>query len=409
MRSSPLLEYTPTILVACLWIGGLTTLVSGLIAIASNDIKRVIAYSTMSQLGMMLIGLGLSAYNIALFHLFCHAFFKALLFMSAGAIIHSIASESQDFRKYGGLIHFLPFTYVCIFIASLSLMAFPGLTGFYSKDIIIESVYGSFSISGIIIYWLSVTSATLTSIYSIRILYLTFLSAPNAPRSIYTKVHEPGLFMTIPMIILAILSIFIGYIAKDFFLGLGSNTMVSSSLFTHPDNLILPDVEFGVPTFFKLLPLFTSVSFSIMFIVLYEYFPLLHKTVFIKSINNNILNDKPTFAYKIYTFFNQKFYFDALLNNVIIRGGLNVAGILNKSIDKGSLQYIGPKGLEYCFTFISKKFTILDSGIIKLYASYILTFTILIILSIFFGGFNTTFTLFLIFVGLPIIFQKVSV
>jgi NADH-ubiquinone oxidoreductase chain 5 len=106
----------------------------------------------MSQLGLMVVAIGLSAYNISLFHLFCHAMFKALLFMSAGSIIHSIVSESQDIRTYGGLLNYLPVTYVCILIASLSLMAFPGLTGYYSKDIIIESTIGVYTISGYIIY-----------------------------------------------------------------------------------------------------------------------------------------------------------------------------------------------------------------------------------------------------------------
>lgn len=146
----------------------------------------------MSQLGLMVVAIGLSAYNISLFHLFCHAMFKALLFMSAGSIIHSVVSESQDVRTYGGFLAFLPVTYSAILIASLSLMAVPGLTGFYSKDVIIESAYGVYTVSGFIIYWFSLASATLTTLYSIRLLYLVFYAAPNATRFVYHNLHESG-------------------------------------------------------------------------------------------------------------------------------------------------------------------------------------------------------------------------
>ena len=165
VRSYMILEYTPTMLLIICWLGGLTTLVSGLIAIVTNDIKRVIALSTMSQLSIMVLAIGISAYDLAIYHLYCHAFFKALLFMGAGSVIHSFVAESQDMRKYGGLIEYLPFSYTAILIASLSLMAIPGLTGYYSKDIIIESLYGSYTLSGYILYYIAVGSATLTSIY----------------------------------------------------------------------------------------------------------------------------------------------------------------------------------------------------------------------------------------------------
>lgn len=128
----------------------------------------------MSQLSIMMIAIGTSSYDLAIYHLYCHAFFKALLFMSAGSIIHSMISETQDMRKYGGLIEYLPYSYMTMMISSLSLMAIPGLSGYYSKDIIIETVYGSYDISGYIIYYISTASATLTAVYSMRVIYLTF-------------------------------------------------------------------------------------------------------------------------------------------------------------------------------------------------------------------------------------------
>jgi NADH-ubiquinone oxidoreductase chain 5 len=164
--------------------------VSGLIAIVSNDIKRVIALSTMSQLAMMMLAIGSSAYDLAIYHLYCHAFFKALLFMSAGSIIHSYISETQDMRKYGGLLTYTPYSYTTILIASLSLMAIPGLSGYYSKDIIIETLYGNYNISGYIMFYIATASATLTAIYSLRVIYLTFNNIPNASRYVYSQVHE---------------------------------------------------------------------------------------------------------------------------------------------------------------------------------------------------------------------------
>jgi NADH-ubiquinone oxidoreductase chain 5 len=150
MRTSPIIEYSSIILLIILWIGAITTVFSSLIGLFQQDIKKVIAYSTMSQLGMMVIAVGLSSYNLALFHLVNHAFYKALLFLGAGAVIHAV-NDNQDFRKYGGLINYLPLSYSIMLIASLSLVAFPFMTGFYSKDLIIESAFGQYNLSSIII------------------------------------------------------------------------------------------------------------------------------------------------------------------------------------------------------------------------------------------------------------------
>src|SRR5215468_6871944 len=151
----------------------MTTVFSSLIGLFQKDIKKVIAYSTMSQLGMMIIAIGLSSYNVALFHLINHAFYKGLLFLGAGAVIHAVA-DNQDFRKYGGLILFLPLTYSVMFIASLSLMAFPFMTGYYSKDFIIESAFGKYHISSMIVYFIAIIGAMFTTLYSVKVLYLTF-------------------------------------------------------------------------------------------------------------------------------------------------------------------------------------------------------------------------------------------
>jgi len=220
----------------------------------------------MSQLGMMVIGIGLSSYNIALFHLVNHAFYKALLFLGAGAVIHSVA-DNQDFRKYGGLRPFLPLTYSVMLIASLSLVAVPFMTGFYSKDLILESAYGQFYLSSTIVYFIASIGAMFTTLYSAKVLYLTFLTNPNGPLNNYKHAHEGDLLLNIPLIILAVFSIFFGFLTKDIFIGLGTGFFSDNSLFIHPSHEILLDTEFAVPVLFKLLPLFLKVSLSIISIL----------------------------------------------------------------------------------------------------------------------------------------------
>src|ERR1700744_1358941 len=152
----------------------------------------------MSQLGMMVIAIGLSSYNVALFHLINHAFYKGLLFLGAGAVIHAV-SDNQDFRKYGGLRQYLPLTYSVMLIASLSLVAFPFMTGFYSKDFILESSYGKFAFSGTAVYFIATRGAMFTTLYSVKVLYLTFLTNPNGPIKDYKgSIHEGNIFMSTP-------------------------------------------------------------------------------------------------------------------------------------------------------------------------------------------------------------------
>lgn len=169
IRVSPLIEYSPNGLFSITLIGVITAFFSATIGLVQNDLKKIIAYSTCSQLGYMVFICGLSNYSLSLFHLFNHAFFKALLFLSAGAVIHAMCDE-QDIRKYGGLNKLLPFSYTCILIGSLSLMGVPFLTGFYSKDLIIEIAYSSYIFNNYFVYWLSVMTAFFTSIYSIRLI-----------------------------------------------------------------------------------------------------------------------------------------------------------------------------------------------------------------------------------------------
>ena len=360
MRSSPLIEYSSTVLLLCLWIGAITTVFSSLIGLFQQDIKKVIAYSTMSQLGMMVIAVGLSSYNVALFHLVNHAFYKGLLFLGAGAVIHAVA-DNQDFRRYGGLRPFLPLTYSVMLIASLSLVAFPFMTGFYSKDFILESAYGQFYFSSTVVYFIATIGAMFTTLYSVKVLYLTFLTNPNGPLVNYKHAHEGDIFMSLPLIVLAIFSIFFGYITKDIFIGLGSGFFADNSLFIHPSHEIMLDTEFAVPTLFKLLPLVFTISLSVIFIVLSEFLPKLLVHFKLSRL-----------GYNIFSFFNQRFLIELFYNRYITDLVLKLGGQTTKVLDKGSVELLGPYGLEKGLLNLSKNIASLDTGVITSYALYIL-------------------------------------
>nr|YP_009759734.1 NADH dehydrogenase subunit 5 [Bipolaris sorokiniana]QIQ48946.1 NADH dehydrogenase subunit 5 [Bipolaris sorokiniana] len=360
MRSSPLIEYSSTVLMLCLWLGAITTVFSSLIGLFQQDIKKVIAYSTMSQLGMMVIAVGLSSYNVALFHLVNHAFYKALLFLGAGAVIHAVA-DNQDFRRYGGLRPFLPLTYSVMLIASLSLVAFPFMTGFYSKDFILESAYGQYYFSGTVVYIIATIGAMFTTLYSVKVLYLTFLANPNGPLINYKNAHEGDIFMSLPLMILAVFSIFFGYITKDMFIGLGSGFFSDNALFIHPSHEIMLDTEFGVPTLFKLLPLLFTISLSVIAIVLSEYL----STILIYFKLSRV-------GYNIFSFFNQRFLIELFYNRYITGIILKLGGQTTKVIDKGSVEYLGPYGLEKGLLNISNNIARLNTGVITSYALYIL-------------------------------------
>jgi NADH-ubiquinone oxidoreductase chain 5 len=387
MRTSPLIEYSSTVLILCLWLGAITTVFSSLIGLFQQDIKKVIAYSTMSQLGMMVIAVGLSSYNLALFHLVNHAFYKALLFLGAGAVIHAV-SDNQDFRKYGGLRAFLPLTYSVMLIASLSLVAFPFMTGFYSKDFILESAYGQFYFSSTVVYFIATIGAMFTTLYSVKVLYLTFLTNPNGPLTNYKHAHEGDIFMSIPLIILAIFSIFFGYIAKDLFIGLGSGFFMDNSLFIHPMHETMLDTEFAVPVLFKLLPLMFTVSLSVIAIILSEFLPL------------GLINFKLTrLGYNIFSFFNQRFLIELLYNKYITGFILKLGGQTTKVLDRGSVELIGPYGLEKGLVTLSRNIASLDTGVITSYALYILIGLIFYILIPYLSVFDSSL---LVLIMLPL-------
>ena len=386
MRTSPLIEYSSTVLVFCLWVGAITTVFSSLIGLFQQDIKKVIAYSTMSQLGMMVIAIGLSSYNIALFHLVNHAFYKALLFLGAGAVIHAL-SDNQDFRKYGGLRPFLPLTYSVMLIASLSLVAFPFMSGFYSKDFILESAYGQYSFSSTVVYFIAIIGAMFTSLYSVKVLYLTFLTNPNGPLINYRQAEEGNIYMSLPLIILALFSIFFGYISKDIFIGLGSGFFsLDNSLFIHPIHEIMLNTEFAVPTVFKLLPLAITVTLSVISLVLSEFLPKLL-----------ILFKFSRLGYNIFGFLNQRFLVELIYNKYVTAIIFKLGAHTTKILDKGSIELLGPYGLEKGLLIFSRNLARLDTGVVTSYALYILIGLIFYMLIPYIFSFNNCLLLLVLF------------
>lgn len=353
IRFSPLLEFTGTSLVVITIFGASTAFFAATVGLVQNDIKKVIAYSTCSQLGYMLFACGISNYSTGLFHLMNHAFFKALLFLSAGSIIHAIADE-QDMRRYGGLIKSLPFSYTMVLIGSLSLMGFPFMTGFYSKDAILELAYGSYSTHGTFAHWLGTISAFLTAFYSVRLIYLTFITDTNSTQSHLVGSHENPGQMSIPLVILAVGAIFVGYFFRDAFIGLGSD-FFGNSIYVNPSNINSAEAEFISPLI-KWAPVLISFLGAGSAFVLYHFLP------------DWILNLKLTFR-SLYIFLNNKWHFDSIYNNFIIKPiiyfGHNVS---YKIIDRGLIEYIGPTGILSVIKSISVRLSSLQAGYVYNYA-----------------------------------------
>lgn len=360
IRCSHLFEYAPSILWFITLIGALTAFFAATTGMFQNDLKKVIAYSTCSQLGYMVFACGLSNYSVSIFHLTNHAYFKALLFLSAGVVIHALADE-QDMRKMGGLVNILPFTYIMVVIGSLSLMGFPFLTGFYSKDIILELSYAKFTLIGNFAYWLGLISAFFTSFYSIRLLYLTFYTRPTGFKKVLETAHEPSLLMSIPLFILSLGSIFIGYIMKDMCLGLGTDFW-GNAIFNLDNNITVLSGEF-MPFHIKLLPLYFS-SLGAFFVYYNNYL--------LKNYNyyNIILSYK-----NIYNFLIKKWYFDIVYNKFIVYNTLSVGFFTFKDIDRGIIEIVGPLGLvRFINNFINK--------INKLQTSYVYNYVFLFVIGL---------------------------
>lgn len=342
IRGSYLFEYSPFVLKLAVYFGALTVVVFSLVGLCQNDIKKIIAYSTCSQLGYMVLACGLSGYTLALFHLFNHAFFKALLFLSAGSIIHFMNNE-QDLRRLNGIFKLLPLTSICFIVGSLSLAGFPFLSGFYSKDAILELLYFKYKNVNLIVILAVQFGVLLTASYSLKILYYLFFKK-NFNYVSNFKWFEVNFNLInvrtffnfsqyFPLLFLSILSIFSGFFAKNLFLGLGENFFVFSVLILPANQTV--DFEF-ISHLVKLSPLFFLFISFIAFLYFYYYF----KGLF---FNFN------TFYQNIFLFFSKRSFFDSVYNVYLSNFFYFLSYQIFFILDKGFVETFGSFGLSNLF------------------------------------------------------------
>jgi len=366
-RCSPIFEYAPNALFVVTILGAMTAFLAATTGLLQNDLKRVIAYSTCSQLGYMIFACGVSNYSVGVFHLANHAFFKALLFLGAGSVIHAVADE-QDMRRMGGLKRLVPFTFALMSIGSFALMGFPFLTGFYSKDVILEVAFGKYTATGHFAYWLGAGAAFFTAFYSMRLAFLTFLSEPNGYKPVLIGAHDAPIKMALPLLILSVPSIFIGYLSRDLFIGLGS-PFWNGALFVMPSNLNAIDAEF-IPHFFKLLPVGLSLTGATLALVLYTF-----------SSKGLYVLKTSVMGRKIYNFLNRKWFFDKVYNEFISQTALSFGYFISyKTIDRGIIEMLGPWGLSKTVLSQTSILSRLQTGLVFDYSLWMFFGVLLMIL-----------------------------
>ena len=374
-RTSPIYEFSLLSLDIVTLSGAATAFFAASVGLLQNDLKKVIAYSTCSQLGYMVFACGLSNYSVGVFHLLNHAFFKALLFLGAGSVIHAMSDE-QDMRKMGGLKFLIPFTYSIMIIGSLALMGFPFLAGFYSKDVILEVAYSKFTITSHFSYILGTLSAFLTAFYSIRLISLTFLVNTNAYKPVIQVARDSSYQISLALLLLTIPSMFVGFYFKDMLIGLGTDFW-GNSIFVLPNNSNLIESEF-IDQKYKLLPLLCSLLGAYLSFRFYR-----DKTRLLFQIKISKLGKK------FYNFLNKKWFFDKFYNEsfgqFFFKFGYSVS---YKIIDKGVIEFIGPSGM-------SKIISVLSYNISKFQSGYLYNYTFLILLGGSYLFIAKTFSLFI--------------
>ncbi|MFK7867148.1 MAG: NADH-quinone oxidoreductase subunit L [Alphaproteobacteria bacterium] len=357
-RLSPWFEYSDTALAVVTVVGACTAFFAATIGLTQTDIKRVIAYSTCSQLGYMFFAAGVSAYPAAMFHLTTHAFFKALLFLGAGSVIHAMSDE-QDMRKMGGIGRHIKTTRALMWIGSLALagVGIPGVFGFagyYSKDMVLEAAYGAHSAVGGFAFWMGIMAALMTAFYSWRLLILTFDGTPRADERVMGHVHESPKVMILPLILLAFGAIFAGFFFKDWFVGDGMAAFWGDSLLildTHP----AMENAHHVPLWVKLLPLIVGLVGIAMAYQLY-------RGGLAKA------EKRAKFWGPFYQFSLNKWYFDELYNFLFVRPAFKIGQLFWRKGDGTIIDGLGPDGVAWLVKRIGAKVSALQTGYLYHYA-----------------------------------------
>ncbi|MDA0240568.1 MAG: NADH-quinone oxidoreductase subunit L [Proteobacteria bacterium] len=352
-RLSPLFEYSDVALAVVTIVGGTTAIFAATIGCVQNDIKRVIAYSTCSQLGYMFFALGVSAYSAGIFHLVTHAFFKALLFLGAGSVIHAMSDE-QDMRRMGGLYKLIPVTYGMMWIGSLALIGIWPFSGFWSKDIVLEAAFGAHTGFGNYAFWLGITAAFLTAFYSVRLIMMTFHGTPRADEVVMAHVHESPKVMLIPLLVLALGAIFLGWLSFEYFVGHNTVEFWGNAIFVLDSHKALENAH-HVPIWVKYLPLVIGIAGMSTGFVLYKLAP---------GIPGALANQFKG----VHAFLMNKWYFDELYDKVFVKPSFVLGRGLWKSGDGAIIDGVGPDGVAAATQNIARRISGLQSGYLYHYA-----------------------------------------
>ncbi|MEP0337510.1 MAG: NADH-quinone oxidoreductase subunit L [Alphaproteobacteria bacterium] len=352
-RLSPMFEYSEVALTVVTIVGASTCIFAATIGCVQNDIKRVIAYSTCSQLGYMFFACGVSAYSAGIFHLMTHGFFKALLFLGAGSVIHAMSDE-QDMRKMGGIWKHIKVTYILMWIGSLALAGIPPFAGFYSKDIVLEAAWGAHTGVGQYAFWLGITAAFLTAFYSWRLLIMTFHGTPRADETTMAHVHESPMVMVLPLVVLAAGACLAGVLAYDLMVGHHMAEFWGKSIVVLEHHKAMENAH-HVPLWVKLLPLVVGVAGIAMAYVFYMFAPGIPGAIAARFQG-------------IYQFLLNKWYFDELYDKVFVKPSFYLGRNLWKTGDGTLIDGLGPDGVSAAVKNIARRASALQTGYLYHYA-----------------------------------------
>lgn len=352
-RLSPIFEFSDTALTVVTLVGATTAIFAATVGCVQNDIKRVIAYSTCSQLGYMFFACGVSAYSAGVFHLMTHGFFKALLFLGAGSVIHAMSDE-QDMRRMGGIWKHIKVTYALMWIGSLALAGVPFFAGFYSKDIVLEAAYAAETGIGQYAFWLGLMAAFLTAFYSWRLLFMTFHGEPRADEKTMAHVHESPKVMILPLFVLAIGALFSGYVAYDYFIGFKAAEFWGDAILILDHHKALENAH-HVPAWVKISPIVVGVlGIGLAYVLYIKY----------TDIPGKIAEKFQT----IYQFLLNKWYFDELYEFLFVRPSFALGHGFWKVVDGMIIDGLGPDGISNAVRLAAKRVAALQSGYLYHYA-----------------------------------------
>ncbi|GAB6053660.1 NADH-quinone oxidoreductase subunit L [Magnetospira thiophila] len=352
-RLSPMFEYSDTALMVVTYVGAFTAFFAATVGLVQNDIKRVIAYSTCSQLGYMFFACGVSAYSAGIFHLMTHASFKALLFLGAGSVIHAMSDE-QDMRRMGGIWKMIPMTYILMWIGSLALAGVPPFAGFFSKDMILESAWGAHSSIGYLAFWLGVAAAFMTAFYSMRLLMMTFHGKPRADETTMAHVHESPKVMILPLLVLAAGAIAAGWLGYEYFVGHNAVAFWGNAIFVAEHHQALENAHHA-PGWVKLLPLVMGVSGLLLGFLFYGPFSAMPGWMVanFRSVYDLLLN---------------KWWFDELYDVLFVRPAFKLGRAFWKGGDGALIDGVGPDGVAANVLSWVRRASALQTGFVFHYA-----------------------------------------